>query len=71
MKAMLTPGISGRAPNHRCTGQAILRAPRHTVVGRLVQELQALLFFSSQTIGSHNSTLFPSGSITHANFPFS
>src|SRR5207237_4454694 len=40
-------------------------------VGRLGQELQALLFFSSQIIGSHNSTLFPSGSMIHANLPFS
>jgi hypothetical protein len=29
------------------------------------------LFFSSQIIGSHSSTLFLSGSMIHANFPFS
>jgi hypothetical protein len=67
----LTPRISGRARNLRCTEQAILRAPLHAVAGRLVQELQALLFLSSQIMGSHNSTLFPSGSMIHANFPFS
>src|SRR5215213_129612 len=43
----------------------------HAVVGRLGQGLQAPLFFSSQLIGSHNSTLFPSGSMIHANLPFS
>src|SRR6185503_2055068 len=32
---------------------------------------QALLFLSSQSIGSQSSTLFPSGSMIHANFPFS
>jgi hypothetical protein len=32
---------------------------------------QALLFFSSQSIGSHSSTLFPSGSMIQANLPFS
>ena len=29
------------------------------------------LFFSSKIIGSHSSTLFLSGSMIHANFPFS
>jgi hypothetical protein len=29
------------------------------------------LFFSSQSIGSQSSTLLPSGSMTHANLPFS
>src|SRR6185503_17725688 len=27
-------------------------------------------FFSSMSFGSHNSTLLPSGSMIHANFPF-
>src|SRR5688572_4766846 len=33
--------------------------------------LQATLFLSSHFIGSHSSTLLPSGSMIHANFPFS
>ncbi len=32
---------------------------------------QSPLFFSSQFIGSQSSTLFPSGSMIQANFPFS
>ena len=32
---------------------------------------QASLFFSSQSMGSHSSTLLPSGSMIQANFPFS
>jgi hypothetical protein len=32
---------------------------------------QPALFLSSNSCGSHNSTLLPSGSLIHANFPFS
>src|SRR5262245_31185276 len=32
---------------------------------------QAPLFLSSQVFGSQSSTLFPSGSMIHANLPFS
>ncbi len=37
----------------------------------LEQEPHPPLFFSSHSIGCQSSTLLPSGSITHANFPFS
>ncbi len=38
---------------------------------RLKQDVQAPLFFSSQSFGSQSSILFPSGSMIHANLPFS
>ena len=53
------------------SGSAAGRAadrPLQRVVGR---HSQAPLFLSSQTFGSQSSTLFSSGSMIHANLPFS
>ncbi len=58
-------------PTCRSAATALSAAPMIRKLFRSLSNGQAPLFFSSQSIGSHNSTLFPSGSMIHANFPFS
>ncbi len=51
--------------------RAACRAKCRRVMLDDLHQTQGALFFASKIIGSHNSTLLPSGSIIHANLPFS
>ena len=57
----------------RSSSAGIEAVPKRKVDRRALRTIQtqAFLFFSSEVIGSHSSTLLPSGSMIQANLPFS
>lgn len=70
-QAVLTKGLKSSQSGD---GSCVVPLPGHcqaTARNEVASAPQPDLFFSSQIFGSHNSTLFPSGSMIHANFPFS
>ena len=65
-------------PRNQGFGAAVADGPLYTVMGSCPWQTKSrllghvyFLFFSSEIIGSQSSTLFLSGSMIHANFPFS